>query len=137
MEATVAHEVSARFRRCSTASRRRGIWKFHFTEDARHQLLRCQPEQSLLAEDCGRVGDSVCEAHHGQAAGHIGIFSALLAILHLAEIIIRVNLLLKQELRREEHQPQNRPPGVDTAVAHRAVALDRGAAALVRAHGQW
>ena len=29
-----------------------------FTEDARHQLLGCQLEQSLLAEDCGPVGDS-------------------------------------------------------------------------------
>ena len=50
-------------------------------EDARQQLLGCQLEQSLLAEDCGRVGDSVGEAQHGQAAGHIGIFLALLAIL--------------------------------------------------------
>ena len=86
---------------------------------------------------------------------HIGIFSALLAILrcaatppnqaadtiqienqdiHLAEIIIRVNLLLKEELRREEHQPQNRPQGIFTAVARRAVALDRGAAAFVRSY---
>ena len=52
--------------------------------------------------------------------------------IHLAEIIIRVNLLLKKKLRREEHQPHNRPPGIFTAVAHRAVALDRGAAAFVR-----
>ena len=89
-------------------------------------MLGCQLEQSLLAEKCGRVSDSVGEAQHGQAAEHFGIFSALLAILcwaaatppnqvadtiqiknqdiHLAEIIIRVNLLLKKELRREEHQ---------------------------------
>ena len=85
--------------------------------------------------------------------GLISIFSALLAILrwaatppnqaadtipienqdiHLPEIITRVNLLLKKELRRVEHQPQNRPQGTYTAVAHRAVALDRGAAAFVR-----
>ena len=46
-----------------------GCLEIPLTEDARHQLLGCQLEQSLLAEDCGRVG------------GHIGIFSALLAVL--------------------------------------------------------
>ena len=40
-----------------------------FTEDARHQLLGCQLEQSLQVEDCGRVGDSIGEAQHVQAAG--------------------------------------------------------------------
>ena len=40
-----------------------------FTEDAQHQLLGCQLEQSLQVEDCGRDGDSVGEAQHGQAAG--------------------------------------------------------------------
>ena len=44
-----------------------------FTEDARHQLPGCRFEQSLLAEDRGQVGDSVGEAQHGQADGHIGI----------------------------------------------------------------
>ena len=150
MEATVAHEVSARFLDYLTKER---YLEIPFTEDAKHQLLGCQLEQSLQVEDCGREGDSVGEAQHGQAAGLIGIFSALLAILrwaatppnqaadtipienqdiHLLEIITRVNLLLKKELRRVEHQPQNRPQGTYTAVAHRAVALDRGAAAFVR-----
>ena len=91
-----------------------------FNEDTRHQFLGCQLEQFLLAEDCGRVGDSVGEAQHGQTAGHIGIFSASLPILrwaatpphqaadtiqienqdiHLAEIIMRLNLLLKKKKR--------------------------------------
>ena len=41
----------------------------------------------------------------------------------LPEIVIRVNMLLKRELRREEHQPPFRP---QEESAHRAVAVDHG-----------
>ena len=41
-------------------------------DDARKHLLGCQLEHSFLGDDCGKVGDSVGEAQHGQASAQIG-----------------------------------------------------------------
>jgi hypothetical protein len=121
-----------------------------FEEDARHHLLGCQLEQSLLADDCGKEGDSVGEAQHGQASAQIGIYSGLLGLLRwastpiaefccgccagrfkiemqdveLAEITIRVNLGLKKILRTDGAARSDRPVSMYSAPAHRALAGD-------------
>ena len=61
-----------------------------FTGAARHLLLGCQLEQNLKGDACGKVGDMIGEAQHGQAAGQIGIYSALLAILRWAATPVTV-----------------------------------------------
>ena len=55
-----------------------------FSDQAKDHLLGCQLEQNLLGDDCNKVGDMVGETQHGQAAGHIGIYSALLCVLRWA-----------------------------------------------------
>ena len=139
-------------------------------EAAKLHLLGCQLEQSLLGDDAQRAGDSVGEAQHGQAAGQIGIYSGLLAILcwaaerpplpeapplaepaplpqapppaaapqpanvglpsivikvadvELAEIVIRISLLLKKELRKVDGETI---PMGDTGVDQYAMAPNR------------
>ena len=119
-----------------------------FAEAAREHLLGCQLEQSLLGDDCNKAGDTIGEAQHGQAAGQIGIYSALLAVLQwgatpadaapadinieekdveLAEIVIRVSLLLKRELRGDHNgqtAPSRQPADIYAAPAHRALTMD-------------
>ena len=55
-----------------------------FAEEARHYLLGCQLEQNLLGDDAQKVGDTIGAAQHGQAAGQIGIYSGMLAVLRWA-----------------------------------------------------
>ena len=55
-----------------------------FSEAARHDLLGAQLEQSLACTDASALGDSVAEAQHGAAAGQIGIWAALVAIVRWA-----------------------------------------------------
>ena len=116
-----------------------------FDEAARQHLLGCQLEQSLLVDDSCKVGDTIGEAQHGQAAGQIGIYGALLAILRwaatpsaaapaeirvamkdieLAEIIIRVSLAIKKELRAEVGGASASQTGLYIAPEHRALTLD-------------
>lgn len=123
-----------------------------FKEAAQHILLGCQLEQNLLGDACQKVGDSIGEAQHGQAAGQIGIYAGLLSILRwaatpagvapddiiievkdveLAEIIIRVSLLLKKTLRQEEGAAgTSSAAGLYPAPANRAVSLDGVAGAF-------
>ena len=55
-----------------------------FAEEARQYLLGCQLEQNLLGDDAQKVGDTIGAAQHGQAAGQIGIYSGILAVLRWA-----------------------------------------------------
>ena len=117
-----------------------------FEEAARHLLLGCQLEQSLKATDAQSQCDSIGEAQHGQASGQIGIYAALLSVLNwavlptekapreiriaqndveLAEVIVRISLLIKKTAREEHHSGHvDCGPPVYRTPAHRAVQLD-------------
>ena len=54
-----------------------------FTEKAPPHLLRCQLQQSLLGDDCDKIGETTGEALQDQASGELCIHSVVLAILRL------------------------------------------------------
>ena len=114
---------------------------------------------AILGDDCNKAGGTAGEAQHGQAAGQTGIYAGFMAILRwvatlpapaaaaqmpicievkdveLAEVVVRISLLIRKELRCDQQQSCSDDALLYSAPAHRALALDCSKAAFAPAYG--